>query len=104
MDLILIILILLLLFGGGFGYRRYGHRGGIGIGGILLLLQDRVSAIAGAAQYAGLSWLMTPASILHLALPMLVTPVVLLPHVALLVVVVVPLPTPFDAVRVRSVV
>jgi len=38
MDLILIILILLLLFGGGFGYRRYGHRGGIGIGGILLLI------------------------------------------------------------------
>jgi hypothetical protein len=34
MDLILIILILLLLFGGGFGYRRYGHRGGIGIGGL----------------------------------------------------------------------
>ena len=30
--------ILLLLFGGGFGYRRYGHRGGIGIGGILLLI------------------------------------------------------------------
>jgi len=38
MDLILIILILLLLFGGGFGYRRYGHRGGIGIGGLLLLI------------------------------------------------------------------
>jgi len=38
MDLILIILILLLLFGGGFGYRRYGHRGGLGIGGILLLI------------------------------------------------------------------
>ena len=38
MDLMLIILILLLLFGGGFGYRRYGHRGGIGIGGILLLI------------------------------------------------------------------
>ena len=38
MDLILIILIILLLFGGGFGYRRYGHRGGIGIGGILLLI------------------------------------------------------------------
>jgi hypothetical protein len=29
MDLILIILILLLLFGGGFGYRRYGHRGAL---------------------------------------------------------------------------
>ena len=38
MDLILIILIIVLLFGGGFGYRRYGHRGGIGIGGILLLI------------------------------------------------------------------
>jgi hypothetical protein len=38
MDLMLIIPILLLLFGGGFGYRRYGHRGGIGIGGILLLI------------------------------------------------------------------
>ena len=38
MDLILIILIILLLFGGGFGYRRYGHRGGFGIGGILLLI------------------------------------------------------------------
>jgi len=34
----LIILIIVLLFGGGFGYRRYGHRGGIGIGGILLLI------------------------------------------------------------------
>ena len=33
MDLILIILILLLLFGGGFGYRRYGHRGGFGLAG-----------------------------------------------------------------------
>jgi hypothetical protein len=38
MDLILIILVLLLLFGGGFGYSRYGHRGGIGIGGILLIV------------------------------------------------------------------
>ena len=31
MDLILIIIILLLLFEGGFGYSRYGYRGGIGI-------------------------------------------------------------------------
>jgi hypothetical protein len=38
MDLILIIIILLLLFGGGFGYSRYGYRGGIGIGGILLII------------------------------------------------------------------
>ena len=38
MDLILIILILLLLIGGGLGYCRYGHRGGMGIGGILLLI------------------------------------------------------------------
>jgi hypothetical protein len=35
MDLILIIIVLLLLFGGGFGYSRYGYRGGIGIGGVL---------------------------------------------------------------------
>jgi len=38
MDIIRIILIIVLLFGGGFGYRTYGPRGGIGIGGILLLL------------------------------------------------------------------
>jgi hypothetical protein len=38
MDLILIILIILLLFGGGFGYSRWGHRGGIGIGGVLLIV------------------------------------------------------------------
>jgi hypothetical protein len=38
MDLILIILIILLLFGGGFGYRRYGYSGGIGIGGVLLIV------------------------------------------------------------------
>ena len=38
MDLILIILIILLLFGGRFGYRRYGYRGGMGIGGLLLLI------------------------------------------------------------------
>jgi hypothetical protein len=30
--------VLLLLFGGGFGYSRYGYRGGIGIGGILLII------------------------------------------------------------------
>jgi phage shock protein PspC (stress-responsive transcriptional regulator) len=38
MDLILIIIVLLLLFGGGLGYSRYGYRGGIGIGGILLII------------------------------------------------------------------
>jgi hypothetical protein len=38
MDLILIIIILLLLFGGGFGFRQYGARGGIGIGGLLLIV------------------------------------------------------------------
>jgi hypothetical protein len=38
MDLILIILVLILLFGGGFGYSRWGNRGGIGIGGILLII------------------------------------------------------------------
>ena len=38
MDLILIILIIVLLFGGGFGYSRWGHRGGLGIGGVLLIL------------------------------------------------------------------
>jgi hypothetical protein len=27
-----------LLFGGGFGYRRWGYGGGIGIGGVLLIL------------------------------------------------------------------
>jgi hypothetical protein len=41
MDLILIIIVLLLLFGGGFGYSRYGYRGGIGIGGILLIILIR---------------------------------------------------------------
>src|SRR5882724_8952707 len=30
--------ILVLLFGGGFGYRRWGYGGGIGIGGILLIV------------------------------------------------------------------
>jgi hypothetical protein len=38
MDLILIILVVFLLCGGGFGYSRYGYRGGFGIGGILLLV------------------------------------------------------------------
>jgi hypothetical protein len=28
----------LILLGGGFGYSRYGYRGGIGIGGILLIV------------------------------------------------------------------
>jgi hypothetical protein len=38
MDLILIIIVLVLLFGGGFGYSRYGYRGGISIGGVLLII------------------------------------------------------------------
>ena len=38
MDLILIIIVLVLLFGGGGGYYAYGPRGGIGIGGILLIV------------------------------------------------------------------
>jgi Protein of unknown function (DUF3309) len=38
MDVILIVLILFLLFGGGFGYRRWGYSGGLGIGGILLIV------------------------------------------------------------------
>jgi hypothetical protein len=38
MDVILIIIILLLLLGGGFGFRQYGPRGGIGIGGVLLIV------------------------------------------------------------------
>ncbi len=35
MDLILIVIVLFLLLGGGFGYSRYGYRGGIRIGGVL---------------------------------------------------------------------
>ena len=31
-------IVLLLLFGGGFGYSRYGYRGEIGIGGVLLII------------------------------------------------------------------
>jgi hypothetical protein len=38
MNLILIVLILLLLFGGGLGFSKWGPRGGIGIGGILLIV------------------------------------------------------------------
>jgi hypothetical protein len=38
MDLILIIIVLVLIFGGGGGYYAYGPRGGIGIGGILLVV------------------------------------------------------------------
>jgi hypothetical protein len=38
MDILLIIIILILLFGGGFGYSRWGYRGGIGIGGIILIV------------------------------------------------------------------
>ncbi len=37
-QLILIIIVLFLLFGGSFGYSRYGYRGGIGIGGVLLII------------------------------------------------------------------
>jgi hypothetical protein len=36
--MILLILILLLLFGGGGGYYAFGPRGGIGIGGIVLII------------------------------------------------------------------
>jgi hypothetical protein len=36
--MLLIILILLLLFGGGGGYYAFGPRGGIGIGGIVLII------------------------------------------------------------------
>ena len=38
MSPLLLILIILLLFGGGGGYYAYGPRGGMGIGGILLLV------------------------------------------------------------------
>jgi hypothetical protein len=38
LDLILILLVVFLLCGGGFGYSRYGYRGGIGIGGVLLIV------------------------------------------------------------------
>jgi hypothetical protein len=38
LDLVLIIVVLFLLFGGGVGYSRYGYRGGIGIGGVLLIV------------------------------------------------------------------
>ena len=38
MNIILIVLILLLLFGGGIGFSQWGYRGGIGIGGILLIV------------------------------------------------------------------
>ena len=44
MDLILIVIVLLLLFGGGFGYSRYGYRGGIGIGSVLLIILNRLPA------------------------------------------------------------
>jgi hypothetical protein len=32
------VLIILVFGRGGYGYWRYGHRGGMGIGGILLLV------------------------------------------------------------------
>ena len=40
---------LILLFGGGFGYSRYGYRGGIGIGGVLLIILISIccSAVGG---------------------------------------------------------
>lgn len=38
MDLILIIIVLLLLFGSGLSYRQWGERGGIGVGGVLLII------------------------------------------------------------------
>jgi hypothetical protein len=34
----LVLLIILLFGGGGYGYSRYGYRGGIGIGGVLLII------------------------------------------------------------------
>ena len=37
--MLILLLLLLLIFGGGtFGYSRYGHRGGLGIGGIFLVV------------------------------------------------------------------
>ncbi len=36
--MLFLILILLLLFGGGGGYYAFGPRGGIGIGGIVLII------------------------------------------------------------------
>lgn len=38
MTLLLVILIVVLLLGGGFGYRSYGPRGGLGIVGAILLV------------------------------------------------------------------
>ncbi len=38
-SMLILIILLLLLFGGGFfGFSRYGSRGGLGIGGIILLI------------------------------------------------------------------
>jgi hypothetical protein len=38
-DMLILLLLLLLIFGGGtFGYSRYGARGGLGIGGVLLVV------------------------------------------------------------------
>ena len=37
--MLILIILLVLLFGGGFfGYSRYGTRGGMGIGGVILLI------------------------------------------------------------------
>lgn len=37
--MLILLLLLLLMFGGGtFGYSRYGHRGGLGIGGVVLVV------------------------------------------------------------------
>lgn len=38
-EMLILIILLLLLFGGGtFGYSRYGHSGGLGIGGVVLVV------------------------------------------------------------------
>ena len=37
--MLILIILILLLFGGGFvGYNRYGARGGLGIGGVILVI------------------------------------------------------------------
>jgi hypothetical protein len=38
LDLILIIIVLFLIFGGGGGWYAYGPRGGISVGGVLLIV------------------------------------------------------------------
>ena len=37
--MLILLILLVLLFGGGFvGYNRYGHQGGLGIGGVVLVV------------------------------------------------------------------